>query len=90
MLEFLIILSIPCISDGEFHESKTRNKILCSKCGTQWGALMSFKSIDIPTLRVVNFKFIIKGGTSTYKKWKQFPFDIAEGSIFNLQELSSE
>ena len=46
---------------------------------------MSFKSLDIPTLKVVNLKFKINGGTYTYKKWKKVPFDIAEGSIFNLK-----
>ena len=82
-----VIYSSPFLSEGKLYKSEKHSKIFCCNCGIDWGVIMNFNSVDIPVVKILNFKFKMRGVISTYKKWKDFPFDIIEGDIFNLYDI---
>ena len=69
-------------------ENEKHSKIYCKKCGVDWGVMMRVNGIDFAVIKVENFKFDLNGKIIIPKKWKDFPFEILDESIYSLSGIT--
>lgn len=74
----------------KYDDFEKKGKVLCNKCGYDWGITALYKNVPVYLLKVCSFVVEDQAfDRNTYKKWKDVPFQVNELTPEDMKSLVS-